>query len=95
MAKFDVAEGWSVRAFQFALDCTPEHAGCVRRQFGGRRCARNWVVGTLTSGIAADHGTGVETDTPSFIGMRARWNNANHRACIDARTGEVWWPEIS
>jgi hypothetical protein len=40
-ARFEVPEGWSVQAFQFALDCTPEQAACVRRQFGGRRYARN------------------------------------------------------
>jgi putative transposase len=95
MAKFDVPEGWSVQAFQFALDCTPEQAACVRRQFGGRRYARNWAVRTLKSDIAAYHATGVETDKPSFIGMRARWNKAKHSECIDAGTGEVWWPEIS
>jgi putative transposase len=39
MGKFDVPEGWTVQAFAFALDPTPEQAACVRRQFGGRRYA--------------------------------------------------------
>jgi putative transposase len=94
-ARFEVPEGWTVQAFQFALDCTPEQAACVRRQFGGRRYARNWAVRTLKSDIDAFHATGVETDKPSFFGMRARWNNAKHTECVDAGTGAPWWPEIS
>jgi putative transposase len=94
-ARFEVPEGWTVQAFQFALDCTPEQAACVRRQFGGRRYARNWALRILKSDIADYHATGVETDKPSLIGMRARWNKAKHTGCVDAGTGEAWWPEIS
>ena len=47
MARFEIPDGWTVQAFCFALDCTPEQAACVRRQFGGRRYARNWAVRTL------------------------------------------------
>jgi putative transposase len=95
MAKFDVPEGWTVQAFQFALDCTPAQAACVRRQFGGRRYARNWAVRTLKSDIDAYRATSAQTDKPSFFGMRARWNKAKHTECVDGDTGEVWWPEIS
>jgi putative transposase len=95
MAKFDVPEGWTVQAFQFALDCTPARAACVRRQFGGRRYARNWAVRTLKSDIDAYRATSAQTDKPSFFGMRARWNKAKHTECVDGDTGEVWWPEIS
>jgi putative transposase len=77
------------------LDCTPEQAACLRRQFGGRRYARNWAVRTLKSDIGAYRATGAETDKPSFIGMRARWNRVKDNECIDAETGEVWWPAIS
>jgi putative transposase len=94
-ARFEVPEGWTVQAFQFALDCSPEQAACVRRQFGGRRYARNWALRTLKSDIDAYHATGAETDKPSLFGMRARWNKAKHTECVDAGTGEVWWPEIS
>lgn len=41
MAGFQIPDGWTVQAFQFALDCTAEQTACVRRQFGGRRYARN------------------------------------------------------
>jgi putative transposase len=95
MAKFEVPEGWTVQAFRFALDCTPTQAACVERQFGGRRYARNWAVRTLKSDIDAYRATGAQTDKPSFFGMRARWNKTKHTECVDADTGEVWWPEIS
>jgi putative transposase len=95
MAKFEVPEGWSVQAFQFALDCTPDQAGCVRRQFGGRRYARNWALRTLKSDIDAYRATGVETDKPSLAGLRKRWNRVKDTECVDSETGEVWWPEIS
>jgi putative transposase len=95
MAKFDVPEGWSVQAFQFALDCTPEQAACVYRQFGGRRYARNWAVRTLKEDITRYREIAVETDKPSFFGMRARWNQAKDTECVDRETGEVWWPEVS
>ena len=93
--RFEVPEGWGVQAFQFALDCTPEQAACVRRQFGGRRYARNWAVRTLKSDIDAYRATGAETDKPSFFGLRARWNKAKQTECVDAGTGDPWWPEIS
>jgi hypothetical protein len=37
MARFAIPGGWTVQAFQFALDCTPQQAARVRRQLGGRR----------------------------------------------------------
>src|ERR1700687_1237985 len=95
MAKFDVPGGWSVQAFQFALDPTPEQAACVRRQFGGRRYARNWAVRTLKEDIARYRETGEETDKPSLAGLRKRWNQVKDTACVDRETGQVWWPEIS
>ena len=94
-ARFEVPQGWTVQAFQFALECTPEQAACVRRQFGGRRYARNWALRTLKSDIDAYHTAGVQADKPSLFGMRARWNQVKHTECVDASTGEVWWPEIS
>ncbi len=47
MARFEIPDGSTMHAFQFALDCTPEQEACLRRQFGGRRYARNWAVRTL------------------------------------------------
>ena len=58
VARFEVPDGWTVQAFTFALDCTPGQAACVRRQFGGRRYARNWAVRTLKDDIARYRETG-------------------------------------
>jgi putative transposase len=81
MAKFEVPDGWVVQGFRFALESTSEQAGWVRRQFGGRRYARHWAVRTLKSDIDGYRATGLETDKPSFLGMRARRNKAKHTEC--------------
>jgi hypothetical protein len=52
MARFAVPDGWTAQAFQFALDCTPEQEACLRRQFRGRRYARNWAVRTIREDVA-------------------------------------------
>jgi putative transposase len=95
MARFKVPEGMTVQAFRFALDLTPEQAACVRRQFGGRRYAYNWAVWTMKEDITAYNDHGTESPAPSMMGLRKRWNQAKDTECIDADTGEVWWPEIS
>ncbi len=38
----------------------------MRRQFGGRRYARNWAVRTLKDDIARYRETGQETEKPSL-----------------------------
>lgn len=88
-------DGWSMQAFQFALDPTDEQWPLIARQFGGRRKAYNWTVETLKTDIDAYHTTGVETERPSAYGMRKRWNQAKGTHCVNAETGEVWWPEVS
>lgn len=95
MARFEIPDGWTVQAFQFALDCTPEQAACARRQFGGRRYARNWAVRTLKQDLTRYRETGEETGAPSLAGLRKRWNRVKDAECADADTGQVWWPEIS
>jgi hypothetical protein len=76
MARFAVPDGWTVQAFQFALDCSPEQEACLRRQFGGRRYARDWAVRTLREDITRHRETGQETEAPSLAGLRKRWNQA-------------------
>lgn len=95
MAPFEIPEGWTVQAFQFTLDPTPGQAACVRRQFGGRRKARNWAVATLKADLTRYRETGEETEKPSLAGLRKRWNQVKDAECVDAETGEAWWPEIS
>jgi putative transposase len=95
VARFKVPDGWAVQAFTFALDCTPEQAACISRQFGGRRYARNWTVRALKEDLDRYHATGEETGKPSLASLRMRWNRVKDTECLDHKTGEVWWPEIS
>jgi len=95
VARFEVPDGWGAQAFCFALDLSPEQAACLRRQFGGRRYARNWAVRTLKADLDRYHATGEETEKPSLAGLRKRWNRVKDSECADAETGEVWWPQIS
>lgn len=95
MARYEAPDGWVVQAYEFALDPTPEQAGIIRRQFGGRRYAFNWTVRTLKADLDAYHATGQETEKPSLYGLRKRWNRAKDTECVDHETGRVWWPEVS
>jgi hypothetical protein len=95
MARFEIPDGWRVQAFQFALDCTPEQAACVRRQFRGRRYGRNWAVRTLKEDLTRYRETGEGTGAPSLAGLRKRWNQVKDAECVDADIGQVWWPQIS
>ena len=94
-ARIEVPDGWSVQGFVFALDCTPGQAARIRRQFGGRRYARNWAVRTLKEDRARFRETGQKTEQPSLASMRERWNRVKDTECVDRDTGVVWWPEIS
>jgi putative transposase len=96
VARFEIPDGWSVQAFCFALDPSPEQAACLRRQFGGRRYARNWAVRTLKEDLDRYQETGEQAAAPpSLAGLRKRWNRVKDAECTDAQTGEVWWPQIS
>lgn len=95
MGRFEVPDGSTVQAFEFALDLSGEQASVVGRQFGGRRYAYNWTVRTLKDDIEAFHATGSESPAPSMLGLRKRWNQVKDRECVDRETGERWWPEVS
>jgi putative transposase len=95
MARFEVPEGWSVQAFRFTLDPTAEQSVSLARHFGARRKAFNWTVATLKSDIEAWHAAGAKTAKPSLRVLRKRWNAGKDDVCVNAETGEVWWPECS
>jgi putative transposase len=95
VARFAIPDGWGVQGFCFALDPSPAQDACLRRQFGGRRYARNWAVRTLKDDLDRYRETGQQTVVPSLAGLRKRWNQVKDAECVDARTGEVWWPHIS
>lgn len=95
MARFEVPEGWCVQAFRFTLDPTEDQARALVRHFGARRKAYNWTVATLKADIEAWHVTGVGTDKPSLPVLRKRWNTVKNDVCVNAESGQVWWPECS
>lgn len=95
VARFTVPDGRTVQAFTFALDCTPEQASCLRRQFGGRRYARNWAVRTLKDDLDRYRQAGEETEKPSLASLRRWWNQVKDTECLDSETGEAWWPRVS
>jgi putative transposase len=95
VARFEVPDGWTAQAFCFALDPSPEQAACLRRHFGGRRYARNWALRIIKQDLTRHRETGEETPKPSLPDLRKRWNRVKDSECVDAGTGEVWWPQIS
>ncbi|HXA13300.1 MAG TPA: IS607 family element RNA-guided endonuclease TnpB [Mycobacterium sp.] len=95
MAKFEVPDGWGIQAFRFTLDPTEQQARALARHFGARRKAFNWTVATLKADIDAWRDSGVETAKPSLRVLRKRWNTVKDEVCVNAETGQVWWPECS
>jgi putative transposase len=95
MARFEVLEGCCVQAFRFTLDPTEDQARALGRHFGARRKAYNWTVATLKADIDAWHTSGIETAKPSLRVLRKRWNTVKDDVCVNALTGQVWWPECS
>jgi putative transposase len=95
VARSEMPEGWTAQGFQFTLDLSPEQQACARRQFGGRRKARNWAVATLKADLTSYREPGAETEKPSLPALRKRWDQAKDIECCDPETGEAWWPEIS
>ena len=94
-ATFEIPEGWCVQAFRFTLDPSEDQSRLLARHFGARRKAYNWAAATLRDDIAGWHATGVETAKPSLRVLRKRWNTVKSDVCINAETGQVWWPECS
>jgi putative transposase len=97
MRGFEAPDGWVVQAFDFALDPNSGQTAVLARQFGGRRYAYNWTVRALKNDIEAFHAGQADPEArpPSMIGLRKRWNQAKDSLCVDAESGEVWWPEVS
>jgi putative transposase len=95
MARFGVPAGCTAQAFRFTLDPTEDQACTLARHFGVRRRALNWTVAALKADIAAWHAAGVETAKRSLRVLRKRWNTVKSEVCVNAETGQVWWPECS
>ena len=88
-------EGQIIQAFTFALDPTLEQSAQISRFFGARRKAFNWTLAQITTDLEHYHETGESSTPPSFYSLRKRWNAQKDVVCVNADTGEVWWPEVS
>ncbi|AFE17698.1 transposase [Mycobacterium tuberculosis RGTB327] len=95
MARLKVPEGWCVQAFRFTLNPTQTQAASLARHFGARRKAFNWTVTALKADIKAWRADGTESAKPSLRVLRKRWNTVKDQVCVNAQTGQVWWPECS
>jgi putative transposase len=84
-----------IQAFAFALEPTAKQAAQLSRFFGARRFAFNWTLTQIKADIEHVSNTGDSTDAPSFYRLRKRWNAEKSTVCLNAETGDVWWPEIS
>jgi putative transposase len=93
--RFSPPEGRTLQAFCFALDPTSEQRRVLARHFGARRKALNWALEVIKADIETFNSTGESASRPSLYGLRKRWNQAKKTLCVDADTGEVWWPEVS
>ncbi len=94
MARLKVPEG-GVQAFRFTLNPTQTQAASLARHFGARRKAFNWTVTALKADIKAWRADGTESAKPSLRVLRKRWNTVKDQVCVNAQTGQVWWPECS
>jgi len=95
-AGFSPPEGWTLQAFCFALDPTPDQHRALARHFGARRKAFNWARETIRAERGRFDTTGESSPAPSFYGLRKGWNHeGKHVECVDADTGAAWSPEVS
>jgi putative transposase len=97
VAKFEVPDGWTAQAYQFALDPSPAQERAFRSHAGGARKAYNTMLAAVKAVMGqrrAERSYGIaEADlTPalnwSLAGLRREWNR---------RKDDVapWWAENS
>ena len=104
-------DGWRRQAFRFKLEPDEATEELIRRHCGMRRFAHNWAIAQIrdqhhmrTRRVAASmelpelrprqHRLGMSMWF-TLSGLRKHWNRNKNRLCVDAVTGEVWWPELS
>ncbi len=85
-------DGQIIQAFTFALDPTVEQKRQISRFFGARRKAFNWTLDRIRCDLEHYRETGESGTPPSFYSLRKRWNAEKDTVCVNAETGEIWWP---
>ena len=103
MARFEIPEGWTAQAYQFALDPTPAQAEALDSHAGGARFAYNTMLAAVKANLdqrAAERSYGIDEGhlTPamgwSFQSLRNEWNRRKHTVAVGG-DGTPWWPENS
>ena len=103
MARFEIPEGWTAQAYQFALDPTPAQAQALDSHAGAARFAYNTMLAAVKANLdqrAAERSYAIaEADlTPamswSFPSLRKNWNRRKHSVAI-RDDGTPWWPQNS
>lgn len=95
----EVASGWVLRAYQYALDPAPTRVAALDSHAGGARLAYNTMPATVKANLDqrnAERCSAIADDqlTPalswSFQDLRNRWNQMKHRVAVGI-DGHRWW----
>ncbi|MGH9208955.1 MAG: IS607 family element RNA-guided endonuclease TnpB, partial [Acidimicrobiales bacterium] len=103
MARFEIPEGWTAQAYQFALDPTPTQADALMSHAGGARFAYNAMLAAVKANLdqrTAERSYGITDDdltswmSWSFQSLRNEWNRRKHSIAVGA-DGKPWWSQNS
>ena len=103
VARFEVPQGWTVQAYQFALDPTPAQADALESHAGGARFAFNTMLAAVKANLdqrtaQCSYGIAEADLTPSmgwsFQSLRNDFNRRKHAVAVRG-DGTPWWPENS
>jgi putative transposase len=103
MATVEVPAGWTVQAYQFALDPTPTQQQAMRSHAGAKNFAFNTMLGVVQANLAqrraeGTYGIADAELTPSLgwsmMSLRREWNRIKHTVAV-REDGTPWWPENS
>lgn len=103
MARFEVPPGWTVQAYQFALDPTPALERALNSHAGARLFAFNTMLAAVKANLgqrAAERSYGIgEADLTPSLGwsmpsLRREWNRRKHTVAV-RDDGTPWWEENS
>lgn len=103
MARFEVPDGWTVQAYQFALDPTPTQQAALNSHAGAKNFAYNTMLVAVRANLdqrKAERSYGLaDADLVPPLGwslpaLRREWNRRKHAAAVRA-DGTVWWAENS
>jgi putative transposase len=101
--RVDVPAGWTVQAYQFALDATPTQQQAMRSHAGAKNFAYNTMLAAAIANLSqrrAERTYGIADAelTPvlgwSMMSLRREWNRIKHGVAV-REDGTPWWPENS